>query len=160
MALDEPLVVAISFFLFIAFSYKPLARFLTRTLDARAARIEHELSEAIRLREEAQAMLAEYEKKYREVEEESAQMLRHAEEMVEAMYREAEATLKAAVETRMSAANDKIRRAEERAVQDVQRQVVDVALEAARQIIIDKLHQDADDTLIQLALKDVNRIVH
>ena len=160
MAIDETFVVAISFFLFVALSYKPLSRFLTRSLDARAGRIEHELADAIRLREEAQKMLGEYERKYREVETESAGMLRQAEQTVEAMYLQAEATLKTAIEARMAAANDKIRRAEERAVQDVQRQVVDVALEAARQIITDKLRDDADDTLIELALKDVNRIVH
>jgi F-type H+-transporting ATPase subunit b len=160
MTLDEPLVVAISFFLFVAFAYKPLGRFLAKTLDARAARISHELADAVRLREEAQKMLEQYERKYREVEAESAEMLRHAEETIKGMYEQAETTLKTAVEARMLAANEKIRRAEERAVQDVQRQVVDVAMEAARQIIIEKMHNEADDTLIQLALKDVNRIVH
>jgi F-type H+-transporting ATPase subunit b len=157
---DASLVVAVAFFAFLALVWKPLGRVLAKTLDARAARIEHELSEAIRLREEAQKMLSDYERKYREVEAESAEMLRQAEATVEKMTRDAEVSLRAAVEARMAAANEKIRRAEERAVQDVQKQVVDVALEAARQIIVEKMHNDADDTLIQLAMKDVHRIVH
>jgi F-type H+-transporting ATPase subunit b len=160
MILDESLVVAISFFIFVALAYKPLARFLAKTLDARAERIEHELSEAIRLREEAAAMLSEYERKYREIEVESAAIMKHAEEAAETLRREAEITLKASIESRMASANEKIRRAEERAMQDVQRQVVDVALEAARQIILDKMQNEADDTLIQLVLQDVGRIVH
>ncbi len=158
--INESIIVAAAFFAFLALTYRPIGRLLGKVLDARAVRIESELSEAIRLREEAQVMLSDYEKKYREIEAESETILQHARETAEQMRKDAEVALKRAVEARLAAAHQKIARAEEMAVQGVQRQVVDVALSAAKQVISEKMQNDADDSLIKLAMKDVDRIVH
>ena len=141
-------------------AYRPVGRVLAKSLDARADRIEKELSDAIKLREEAQVMLSDYEKKYREIEAESEAILENARNTAKILRESAEEELKKAIESRLKTANDKIERAEEVAIQGMQRQVVDVALNAARKVISEKLRNEADDALIKLALKDVNRIVH
>ena len=65
--------VALAFLLFLGLlAYLGVHRKLTDTLDQRQARIKGELDEARRLREEAQALLAEFERKGREAEGEAA----------------------------------------------------------------------------------------
>ena len=65
-----------------------------------------------------------------------------------------------AIEMRLKAANSKIQKAEELAIQDVQRQVVDIALMAARQLIAEKMKDETDDQLINIAMQDVAKIIH
>ena len=70
--------VAIAFLAFVAGVFKPGRKALLGALDGRAAKIQAEIDEAMRLREEAQAALATYQRKQREVTEETEEMLDHA----------------------------------------------------------------------------------
>ncbi len=158
--IDESFVAAIAFGLFVLFAYKKIAVAMVALLDGRALKVERELAEALKMREDAQAMLGEYEKKYRSIEKESEEILRNAHLKVEVMRQEAEIKLKDAIESRLKAANLKIKRAEEIAVQDVQRQVVEIALMAARELIKEKMSNEADDQLINIAMQDVRKIIH
>jgi F-type H+-transporting ATPase subunit b len=160
MQFDESFVAAIAFVLFILLSYRKIASALSKMLDLRILKVEKELADALKLREDAQAMLSEYEKKYRSIEKESEDIIRQAHEKVEAMRHSAEVELKMAIEMRLKAANSKIQKAEELAIQDVQRQVVDIALMAARQLIAEKMKSEADDQLINIAMQDVAKIIH
>ncbi len=158
--MDEKLWIAVAFALFIAMAWRPVARILTQALDKRSAAIEEELSEAVRLREEAQATLAAYQKKHREITEEAEEILRHAREEARQMQSQAQEDVKQAVEQRIAQADEKISREEQKAIQDVQKQVVDVAIEAARSVISENLQSEADEKLIKLAVKDIHRVVH
>ena len=123
-------------------------------------RIKEELDDAVRLREEAQAVLAQYQKKQQEVMQEAETILETAKSEAERMKLEAESKLKEAIERRITMANDKIARAEQDAIKDVQSNMVDIAIHAARDIIIEQIDDAADDELITLAIDDVKRIVH
>lgn len=75
-------LVALVIFIGISIYFKAPAM-VSKALDGRAARIGNELDEARRFREEAQALLAEYQKKRKEAEQEASAI-------VEAAKREAE----------------------------------------------------------------------
>ncbi len=158
--MDEKLWIAVAFAAFFALVGKPVLRMLTKALDKRSAAIERELSEAVRLREEAQATLAAYQKKHREVSEEAEDILKHAREEARKLQQNAQEAIKKAVEVRISQADEKISLEEKKAIQEVQRQVVDVAIQAARSVIVDTMQTEADEQLIQLAVKDLHRVVH
>ncbi|NET71336.1 MAG: F0F1 ATP synthase subunit B [Sphaerospermopsis sp. SIO1G2] len=158
--IDETFIVALAFVVFMLLAWRPIGNALFAVLDARSARIEKELSEAIRLREEAQVMLSDYEKRYREIEAESADIIEKAKRSANALREEAETELQKSVQARIQAAHEKIRRAETLAVQGVQREIVDMAVEAARRVIAEKMQDDADNALVKQALKDTDRIVH
>ena len=80
--MDASFWVAVAFVLFVALIAKRGYQFITEGLDKRAGRIKTELEEAVRLREEAQALLAGYQRKQRDA-------VRDAEEIVERANREA-----------------------------------------------------------------------
>lgn len=158
--MDEQFWVAVAFAVFMVLVWRPVGRALAGALDKRSAAIENELAEAVRLREEAQATLAAYQKKHREITEEAEEILKHAREEARAMQNNAQDVVKKAVELRIAQADEKIALEEKKAIQDVQRQVVDVAIQAARSVMVDNLQSEADEQLIRLAVKDINRVVH
>ncbi len=158
--IDETFWVAVAFVGFLLLVYRPVARGLSGALDKRSKQIEEELTEAQRLREEAQESLAAYQKKHREISEEAEQILKAARDEAKAMQKKAAEEVKKAVESRIHMADQKIAHEEKKAIQDVQKQVVDIAVSAARNVIVDNLQKDADESLIKVAVKDINRIVH
>ncbi|RMF39078.1 MAG: F0F1 ATP synthase subunit B, partial [Alphaproteobacteria bacterium] len=70
--------VAVAFVIFVAATFRPLYRQAAAALDARAARIKNEIDEAQALREEAQALLAEYKRRQRAALKEAEEILEHA----------------------------------------------------------------------------------
>ena len=128
--------VAVSFFLFVALViYMGVPGKITAALDARADRISEELAEANRLREEAQALLAEYQQKRKEAEAEAEAIVAQAKAEAEAYATEARTKLKETVERRTHLAEQKIAQAEVQAVKEVQSAASELAITAAADLI-------------------------
>ena len=131
--------VAVSFVLFVALViYMGVPGKITAALDARAERISKELAEANRLREEAQALLAEYQQKRKEAEAEAKAIVEQAKAEAEAFAHEARRKLSETVERRTRLAEQKIAQAEAQAVKDVQSAATELAIAAAGEIIADE----------------------
>ena len=124
-------------------------------LDKRSDAIRSELEDARRLREEAQALLAEYQRKQREAEREAEDIINQAKREAKAMTSDAKAKLEAYVERRQKQAEEKIQQAEAQAVQDVRSRSVDVAIATAQALITDKVGGKIADGLIAQSIKDV-----
>jgi len=160
--LENPVFwVAVSFvgFLCIAVYLKLPHKFIT-ALDNRSAKIKQELDQARSLREEAERILASYKQKQSEYLKEAESMLAKAREDAEQLRAGAEKELKTTLDTRMKAALERISQEEEKAISDVRNHVVDIALAAARAIIIDHAGSTSQDELLKLALADIERKVH
>lgn len=117
-------------------------------LDARADGIRRELDEARRLREEAQAVLAEYQRKRLEAEAEAEQILAVAKAEAERMTVEANDALAEMIARRTATAEAKIVQAEGQAVAEVKARAADVAIAAARIILADKVKGDVAGRLV------------
>ncbi len=124
-------------------------------LDARAAAISAELDEAARLREEAQALLANYQRKQQEAEKEAEEIVEHAKEEAERMKAEAEASFKEQIERRTRLTEQKIAQAEVQAVQDVRRISADTAVGAARRVIEDSMDGSAAESLVDQSISSL-----
>lgn len=122
---------------------------MTAGLDSRADRIRRELDDARRLREEAQAVLAEYQRKRREAEEEASSILAVAKAEAERMTVEAGEALEEMIRRRTAAAETKIAMAESQAVAEVRARAADVAIAAARIVLEGKVVGGIADRLIE-----------
>ena len=125
-------------------------------LDSRIKKIEEDLNEAKRLREEAQALLADYGRRRKEAEHEAEGIITAAQEDARHMREEAEASLKDMVERRTKTVELKIAQAEAAALTEVRSRSADVAIEAARVILAKQMTEKGDD-LVDAAIKDVAR---
>jgi F-type H+-transporting ATPase subunit b len=127
-------LIALLLFLFLVFRAK-LPSAVAGMLDRRAERIRKDLDEARRLREEAAALLAEYETKRRDAGKEAEEIIRRARADAEAYAADTRQKLADMVERRTRMANDRIAQAEAQAVKDVRAAATDLAVAAAERII-------------------------
>jgi len=128
---------------------------VTKALDDRADAIRKELDEARRLREEAQSILADYERKHRDAGKEVESIILLAKQEAETLAAETRKNLKDSLERRASLAEDKIARAEEQALGEVRATAVTVAIAAAEQIIAKKMTPAASKKLLDQSIKDL-----
>ncbi len=128
--------------------YLRVPAMVTKALDDRIARVARELDEARKLREDAQTLLASYQRKQREVQSEADEILDAAKREAAHMIDETRAALAIQLERRTKLAEDKIALAETQAVAEVQEIAADTAVEAARTLIALRIDADADAKIV------------
>ncbi len=124
-------------------------------LDKRADTISKELDEARKLREEAQGLLAEYQRKRREAEAEADAIVAEARNEAERLTVEANEALEDMIERRTKAAERKIAQAEGQAIAEVRAKAADIAVAAAREILTNTVDGKVADDLLVKSIKEV-----
>ncbi|MGQ0456417.1 MAG: F0F1 ATP synthase subunit B family protein [Hyphomicrobium sp.] len=153
---DPTFWVAIAFLLFLGLlAYYGVPALIGKSLDARADAIRAELDEAKRLREDAQALLADYQKKAREAEAEAQSIIDHAKREAEQLAAESRKALAEAIERRSRLAEDKIARAEAQALSEVRSTAAATALAAAEKLIGARVGGQAGAALIEQSISDL-----
>jgi F-type H+-transporting ATPase subunit b len=148
--------VAVAFVAFLLILlYYGVPKLIAKALDDRAEAIRKELDEARRLREEAQALLADYQKKHRNVGQEADIIVETARREAEALANETRISLKESLERRTRMAEEKIGRAEAQAVDEVRASAIDVAVAAAEKILREKMAGGGDASLIDQSIRDL-----
>jgi F-type H+-transporting ATPase subunit b len=128
---------------------------IAAALDKRAKTIEDELDQARRLREEAQALLAEYQRKQREAEGEAEEIVTLAKREAEAMEKDAAAKIQDYVARRTKQAEEKIAQAESQAIAEVKGTATDVAVSAAQSILAKQMGGKAGKDLLKASIDEV-----
>lgn len=152
--------VLVGFIILVVAIAKPIGKAFATMLDARSNQIKQTLDEAAQLREEAQHLLVEHQKKQRNAAQEAEQMLARAKEESQRFVAEATANLETALQRREELAREKIARAEAEAVQQVREIAVDVAVAAAHKLIAEKLDDGGRSSLIDSAISELPQKLH
>ena len=154
-------IVLLAFILFIAvlFHFK-VPGMLGGMLDKRAEGIQSELDEARALREEAQTLLASYERKQKEVQDQADRIVEHAKAEAANGAELAKEELKASIARRLAAAQEQIASAQASAVKEVRDQAVTVAVAAAKDVIAAQMTAAQGNTLIEDAIAEVDAKLH
>ena len=154
-------VVLLAFLLFIAvLFYFKVPGLLGGLLDKRADAIKSELDEARALREEAQTVLASYERKQKEVQEQADRIVATAREEAAAAAEQAKADLQKSIARRLAAAEDQITSAEASAVKEVRDQAITIAVAAAKDVIAKQMTAAQGNKLIDDAIGQVDTKLH
>ncbi len=158
MSFDATFFVGLAFVVFVGvLIYFGVHKMLLKGLDERADAIRKEIDEAQRLREEAQALLAGYERKQRDALKEAEEMVAFAREDAEREAREAAEKLDAALARREQLALEKIALAEAQAEREVRAAAVDLAIDAASRVIETQVAGARGQTLVDDAIKDLRQ---
>jgi F-type H+-transporting ATPase subunit b len=148
--------VAVAFFIFVGvLMYFGVHRLVLDGVDARRDRIKAELDEALKLKEEAQALLADYQRKQREAENEAAAIVAGAQAEAERIALEAKARMEEFVARRTKMAETKIALAEAQALADVRAAAADAAVAAAEKVLSATVKGDLADRLIAKGIDDL-----
>ncbi|MFT6775391.1 MAG: F-type H+-transporting ATPase subunit b [Paracoccaceae bacterium] len=153
---NSNVVVGIAFLAFVALMvYLGVPGKLSAKLDARAAKIRTEMEEARRLREEAQTLLASYERKVKEVQGHTEVIVAQARAEAERAAVEAHEELGRSIERRLKSAADRISSAEASAVKEVKDRAVAIATEVAGEVMRARLSVEARNAMVDASIKDV-----
>jgi F-type H+-transporting ATPase subunit b len=153
---DPVFWVMIAFFAFIALViYKGVPGMVAKALDTRADAIRNELDEARRLRDEAQSLLADYQRKSREAESEAQAIIEQAKRESEALASDTRKALNESVERRTKLAEEKIARAEAQALSEVRSSAVENAIAAAEKILKARATGTTANALIDSSISDL-----
>lgn len=153
-------VVLVAFLLFIGvLVYFGVPGRVMGLLDKRADGIRSDLEEARALREEAQTLLASYERKQGEVKAQTERIVSHAREEGRLAAEEAKSKLSETIERRVKAAEVQLASARDAAVRDVRDRATRVAIAAAAEVVAAQMGGDRASKLIDESIEIVgNRL--
>jgi F-type H+-transporting ATPase subunit b len=137
--------------------YMKVPGMLMAALDRRAQKIRSELQEALKLRREAEALLAEYKRKTANAEAEAEAIVTQARREAEALSAEAKGRIEDYVARRTRAVEQRIAQAETQAVAEVRSRAIDVAAAAAGRILADRAKGKAGDELVERSIDVVRK---
>ena len=156
LLLEAEFWVAVAFVIFVLILLRlGVHKKAVTALDTRAARIASELDEARNLRDEAQAILAESEKKRRQAEQDAQDIIAGARAEAERVAAEAKAKAEEFVARRTAMAQQKIAQAESQAVAEVRAAAAEAAVAASEKVLTQTVQGKVADDLIGQGIRDV-----
>jgi len=135
--------------------YAGVPKMLLSALDDRGKRVQAELDEARRLKEEAQRLLAEYKAKQRQADTEAAAIIEGAKAEAERIAAESKIKMEEFVARRTKMAETKIAQAEAQAVADVRAAAAEAAVAAAEKILTESVTGKVADDLLTRGVGEV-----
>lgn len=150
--------VAISFLGFISvLIHFKVPQMIVAQLDQRSDLIKAELDQAQRMREEAQALLAEYQRKHRNAETEAAEIISLAKDDAARYKEEALAGMQDFIERKMKNAEERIARAETQAQNDIHNAAAEAAITMAKTLITEKMTPKIHADLIGDSITNISK---
>lgn len=154
-------VVFVSFLVFIGIVvYFKVPALIGGLLDKRATAIRSELDEARALREEAQTLLASYERKQKEVQEQASRIVAQAKDEAANAATQAKEDLQKSIARRITAAEEQIASAQAAAIKEVRDRAVVIAIAAARDVIAKQMTAADGNKLIDDGIAVVEAKLH
>jgi F-type H+-transporting ATPase subunit b len=148
--------VLLGFIVFIGILiYVGAHRTLLKALDARGEAIQAELAEAAKLRDEATALLASFEKKSAEAEANAAAIIAEARAQAEQLAEDAAERMNEFIARRTKQAEAKIAFAEAQAAADVRAAAADRAAKAAETVLRDQMQAGGGADLVAREIADL-----
>jgi len=158
MLMEAETWVAVAFVIFLGIlAYVGVHRTILDALDKRSARIKAELDEARQLREDAKALLAEYQNKKGEAQREADAIIAGAKADAERLAAEADVKLADFITRRTKMAENKIAQAEAQAVADVRAAAAEAAVGAAEKVLAQAATGKVADALVTQGIADVQK---
>ncbi|MCX7588172.1 F0F1 ATP synthase subunit B [Phenylobacterium sp. 58.2.17] len=128
---------------------------INAALDAKSAKIQGDLDEAARIREEAQRLLTQLKAERAEAEAQAKDMLAAAQEEARRYEADAKAKLEESLARRQQLAERKIANAEAQAAAEVKAAAADLAAQAAEVVLTQRLPGVKTDPLVDRAISQL-----
>ncbi|MBS0489754.1 F0F1 ATP synthase subunit B [Phenylobacterium sp. NIBR 498073] len=128
---------------------------INAALDAKSAKIQADLDEAARIREEAQRLLTQLKAERAEAEAQAKDMLAAAQEEARRYEADAKAKLEESLARRQQLAERKIANAEAQAAAEVKAAAADLAAQAAEVVLTQRLPGVKTDPLVDRAISQL-----
>lgn len=150
--------VAMAFVLVVAALARPIGRTVVALLKKRIARIIARIREASALQEDAQKLLADYEKKFLNAESEAAAILKKAEKEVDYFKTESLSKLEQDMRQKEKDAEDRLTSAKEKASQEIVSLTSELTIKAVKKAVAKHLDKAAQSKLIDNSIALLSKL--
>lgn len=157
---DTNFWVLISFLIFVGVAYKYGKSSVLSKLDGKIDSIRTELAQAEKLRVDAQELLAEYQRKHKDALSEAATIIADAKKHAKDLKNKSQNDLNAIMARREEQLQEKLSRIEQNASQEIQSYVAGIAVNAARDLLNEKMDAKADKTIISNIMSNVPKTLN
>jgi len=155
--LEAEFWVGAAFVLVVLLLARPVGKAVLGLLRGRGEQIAQRIKDAVDLKEDAQRLLAEYERKFRGAEKEAAEMLKRSEHEVEVLKRETLQRLEADMQKREQDAKAHLALAEENASEEVIAKTAELAMATVKKLLQQELNEKYRDKLIDDAINELEK---
>ncbi len=156
--INENIWVTLSFIVFVILVWKKAGGALSSLLDRRSAEIKHNLEDAKRLRDEAQAELHKYQRLQREATDKAREIMANAEQAALSIERNASKAAEATINRRTEQAEAKIKTLESEAIAEIRAHAAMLATSAAIRLMEEKLDAKAASKLITADIAEIKHV--
>lgn len=147
-----------SFVIFMVIALKFGKDAILSMIDEKIEKIKHDLQEAENLHTEAQEMLAQYQRKHRDALQEAEQIIETAKDHADMQMKQADADLKALMKRREAQLDERIRNMEENAKDEIRTYAADLSINAASEIIREKMDKKTGEALIKQSTSNITKL--
>tara|TARA_A100001234_G_C12505708_1_gene333853 strand:+ start:42 stop:527 length:486 start_codon:yes stop_codon:yes gene_type:complete len=159
MFADPQFWVAVSFILFIAVIFNPVRKILASSLDAQINDIKNKIDEVENLKNEAQKALDEIKEREAKVEKEIQSLKSESEKRIADLKDISSSKLSDQIDKRKILAENKIEQLVRDTNNSIKNYISSVAIEAAKNILLQNLSKDKKSALIQESITQFNSVL-
>jgi F-type H+-transporting ATPase subunit b len=151
--------VAIGFILFVLLLiYFKIPNQIFKILDNRSQKIKDELDEAKRLREEAQTILSEFQKKNTEAEQTAKTIIDNAKKLAKNYEKDAKDKFDQSVVRKKQLLDEKLSRLENDAINEIKDNITEIVLETVKSTVtINNIKPKASQDMIDQGIKQIGK---
>ena len=157
---DPAFWVGLAFVLTVAGISKPIWLNLSQSLDNRASKIKGQIDEARELREDAQVLLAEHQKKQKDSLAEAKEIIKQAKQQTNSMKAQAESKLRESLERIESQAFERIKQTELQAIINIRNEAANLTIVAVRNLINEHINEDIHAKLIDNSISELKSSIN
>lgn len=157
---DTNFWVLLSFIIFVGVFLKYGKAKALASLDEKISSIKTELETAEKLRVDAQELLAEYQRKHMDAMSEAAQIISHARQQAESLKSKAESDLAETLKRREAQLDERLTRIEQNARQEIEAYTAKIAVNAAKNLLTEKIDAKSDKDIINNVLGNVSKTLN
>lgn len=150
--------VAVSFVLAVAALLRPVGKIVCKMLRKRSNLIAKRIEDAANVHAEAQKMLADYEKKYRQAKSEANEILNRAEREISLLKKDKLAKLESDMSNREREAKARIAATQDEAVQEITDKTAELTIRTVKEVLRQKLDDAGRDRLIDNSISLLAKI--
>lgn len=155
--LEAEFWVGAAFVLVVLLLARPVGKAVLGLLRSRGEQIAQRIHEAVSLKEDAQKLLAEYERKFRGAEKEASEMLKRSENEIDGLKRETLLKLEADMKKREQDAKVHLALAEDSATSEIATKTAGITIKAVKKILSEEMDNSLKDKMIDEAIIELER---
>lgn len=158
--LNETLIVASAFVLFIVFTYRPVKAFILSALDQKIADTIKQVEEAKNLKQDAEKVFEDAQSKLAEAEDIASQMISNAKKKAEEILHNVEKEVTELAAKKTESSMQRILLQEKKVLEEIKVEAVELAMSYVEQALIDELDKNAQLALIENNVASMKKVIH